>query len=418
MKVFVVPVGSVGDVHPFIGLGKALKKRGYDVEVLASSYFEDIIVAAGLPFVSTETSADTVVVLENEDLWHPSKGVPLVAEAIYKPQMINGYNYIKENYEPGNTILLGPGWAFGCRLAQETLGIPYLTVNVAPSQFRSSIKPPKFGGLWMPDWLPIKVKDFMWWMVDLLVIDKALMPMLNSFRKELGLLPVNRIFHSWMNSPDGVIGLFPDWFGAPQVDWPQPNTLTGFPLYDESGERDSDSRLEAFLSEGEPPLVFTPGSAMKHCKSFFATSVDVCESLGKRGIFLTTHEEQIPKRLPKDILHFNFVPLSLVLPRSAAMIYHGGVGTCSQALLAGVPQLVMPMAFDQHDHAFQIEKMGVGLSVKPEKYTCDEVTNKITELLGSSEIKSNCMKYAELVKKHQPLELVCSSIDALAKKLA
>ena len=34
---------------------------------------------------------------------------------------------------------------------------------------------------------------------------------------------------------------------------------------------------------GEPPIVFTPGSAMRQGRDFFAAAVDACGRLGRRG---------------------------------------------------------------------------------------------------------------------------------------
>ena len=47
--------------------------------------------------------------------------------------------------------------------------------------------------------------------------------------------------------------------------------------------------------------------------------------------------------------HFDYTPLSHVLPGAAALVHHGGIGTAAQGLASGRPQLVMPMTFDQPD---------------------------------------------------------------------
>ena len=39
MKVLVVPMGSHGDVHPFLGLGEALRERGHHVTFLLIEHF-------------------------------------------------------------------------------------------------------------------------------------------------------------------------------------------------------------------------------------------------------------------------------------------------------------------------------------------------------------------------------------------
>ena len=50
MRFVMTPVGSSGDVHPFVGIGRALKARGHEVIVLSAGPFRDIVCKAGLVF--------------------------------------------------------------------------------------------------------------------------------------------------------------------------------------------------------------------------------------------------------------------------------------------------------------------------------------------------------------------------------
>ena len=143
------------------------------------------------------------------------------------------------------------------------------TVHLAPAQFRSSVRPPKLPGLFLPSWLPLRVKQKVWEGGDKYVLDELICPPLNAFRGELGLPPVSRVLDAWWNSPDRVIGLFPEWFAPPQTDWPQQTKLTGFPRYDESDTHVVDPELAAWLDAGPPPVAFTAGTAMQHGADFF-----------------------------------------------------------------------------------------------------------------------------------------------------
>jgi len=49
------------------------------------------------------------------------------------------------------------------------------------------------------------------------------------------------------------------------------------------------------------------------------------------------------------------MPLASLLPYSSCIVYHGGIGTCAEALKGGVSHLVMPMAFDQFDNANRLK---------------------------------------------------------------
>jgi UDP:flavonoid glycosyltransferase YjiC (YdhE family) len=93
--------------------------------------------------------------------------------------------------------------------------------------------------------------------------------------------------------------------------------------------------------------------------------VDACRRLGRRGLLLSRYRDQLPADLPPGVRHFDYVPLSRVLPRAAALVSHGGIGTLSQALAAGIPQLIMPLGFDQFDNAARLGRLGVAATLTP-----------------------------------------------------
>ena len=140
-------------------------------------------------------------------------------------------------------------------------------------------------------------------------LDRHLGPGINGFRKEVGLPPVKRIVAEWWHSPLGVIGLWPEFFAAPQIDWPRQTVLTGFPLWDEAGVTGISNEMEKFLSAGPPPVAFTPGSAMMHGEKFFENAIKACQMADVRGILLTRHTRHIPKNLPSNMAHFEYAPI-------------------------------------------------------------------------------------------------------------
>jgi UDP:flavonoid glycosyltransferase YjiC (YdhE family) len=76
--------------------------------------------------------------------------------------------------------------------------------------------------------------------------------------------------------------------------------------------------------------------------------------------------------LPNGVRHFDYVPLSKVLPRSTALIHHGGIGTMSQAIAAGIPQLIIPTSHDQPDNAVRVRRLGIGEFLRSDEYKIDK----------------------------------------------
>src|SRR5690606_410340 len=106
--------------------------------------------------------------------------------------------------------------------------------HLAPSLFLSSYRMPMMHGTPLAQWAPRFLKRLQW-RIAASITDKSVLPVLNKFRADHGLPPARDILRKWWHSPDRVIGLFPDWFGPPQPDWPEQTRLTGFPMFDEKG---------------------------------------------------------------------------------------------------------------------------------------------------------------------------------------
>jgi UDP:flavonoid glycosyltransferase YjiC (YdhE family) len=213
-----------------------------------------------------------------------------------------------------------------------------------------------------------------------------------------------------------VIGLFPDWYAAPQPDWPPQTVLTGFPRFDDEGDEAPPEEVEAYLQAGEPPVVFMPGSLMQQAERFFSESVGACQRLQRRGILLTRYPDQIPPRLPEGIRHFDYVPFSRLLPRAAAVVHHGGIGCVSQALGAGVPQLIHPMAYDQHDNTARLRRLGVGDGLAPERYRADSVADRLRSLLDSPGVAERCAEIASRLERARPLDRTSQLIEAMLER--
>jgi UDP:flavonoid glycosyltransferase YjiC (YdhE family) len=380
LNILIATLGSHGDVHPFLGIAAALKARGHAVKVIASAYYDSLLAAMGLDFVSLGKAEDFLAVARDPDIWHPLRGLATIGKSI-GDSIPRYYQAVADHAVPGKTVLVYSTLAFGVRIAQEKLGLPGVSVHLSPSIFSSAFDSPKLPGMHMPPWMPRRAKRAIMDVGQYFVVDRILGKPVNAFRAQLGLRRVRGILRDWIHSPQRVIGLFPAWYAAPQPDWPKQTVVTAFPLFDETSVTPLPNDIERFLQGGAPPIVFTPGSANMHGHDFFAAGVDACTRMNRRGLLLTRHVEQIPTSLPSHVMHAPYAPFSQLLPRAAALVHHGGIGTTAQGLSAGIPQLMMPMGFDQPDNLQRIQRLGVGDGLAPAKFTGRAVAEKLDALL-------------------------------------
>jgi rhamnosyltransferase subunit B len=411
VHIIVIAVGSSGDVHPLLGLSRTFAKRGHRVSFCTSPAFAELVERSGLRFRPFGTKEEYYAAINNPALWNPRTSLKTLWKAV--AVRIRPLFDLLEAEADNDTIMAAHPWAFGARLLQEKHGVPLVSVQISPSTFLSARKPPIHKQFTIPMFLPYPVRTSLLWAFDRGVLDRICAPDINRLRSELGLRSVKRIMGRWMHSPQGVLGLFPDWFASPQSDWPPKVTLTGFPLFDDANSRNVDEELENFLANGPAPIVFTPGSTLVDGRSYYAVATAALNALGCRGIFLTSQDAALPP-LASNILVRSYVPLSKLLPRAMGIVHHGGIGTASQAFAAGIPQLITPFAHDQFDNAARVESLGCGFQMRSQA-NGQAMLEMLKQLLADERIQSNCTIFrARVISSELACMNALSAIEAVA----
>ncbi|UCH91026.1 MAG: glycosyltransferase, partial [Nitrospirota bacterium] len=111
------------------------------------------------------------------------------------------------------------------------------------------------------------------------------------------------------------------------------------------------------------------------------------------------------------VIHFSYAPLSQLLPHCAALIHHGGIGTCSQALRAGIPQLIQPYAFDQFDNGARIEQLGVGRTISKRSFRLPKIVHSLQDMGSTQEVSTECHRIQNSFKEKDSLKESCNLIE-------
>jgi len=209
--------------------------------------------------------------------------------------------------------------------------------------------------------------------------------------------------------------MFPEWFAPRQPDWPKQMEQTGFPLWDEAELMEPQTELEAFLAEGEPPIVFTLSSTAWRAREFYEAAASACRSLGCRGVLLAANGNWVPDTLPAGVRHFSYVPFRQLLPRARALVHHGGLGTGALAMAAGLPQVVRPCVFDQPDNAERLRRLGVSETLKVKEITAERLARTLERVLGCGEMKRRSEDAAARIRQSVALEDTAVIVEASAE---
>ncbi len=383
--ILLLPFGSAGDVFPFIWLGRHLMARGHRVTMITACLFEEQAKRAGLNFVSLGEKEEFETMMRDPRIWKLGHGTKVVFDFAAK----SVEPYLAAIEKCGDVdLMLAPVTAFAGRLAREKHGTPLITVHLQPAVFLSVHETPLLHPAmkWLRH-MPVWFKRLLFSLPN--PVDLLALPTVRRLCRQHGVQPPKSLFREWWDSPDGVLALFPDWFARPQPDWPVNLLQWTFPLEDLATEQALKPELRAFLAAGERPIVFTPGSANVQASRFFAVAAEAVQRIGCRAVFVTREPKQAPPNLPANILTVEYAPFSTLLKHASIFVHHGGIGTMSQALAAGVPQLIMPMAHDQPDNAYRVEGLHAGLGLSVRQFTPDRVTAALKHLLTDHDVNDS-----------------------------
>jgi rhamnosyltransferase subunit B len=385
LHIVVVTIGSAGDLFPYLALALALRARGHRVSFLGPDQHGPYVAPTGLPF--TGLPADEAV-LRDPDLWHPTRGFGVVWRAT-RPAMARIVPFMAALPPDEPCVLLVHPLALPeadlCRAAWP--GLRIATAYLAPANLATVYDPLLVGPWRVPAWVPHAARRAFWRWAVRRFVDPVALPDVNAARAAAGLAPAPTLLDWIAALPDLSLTLFPDWFAPTQPDWPQPLVRGDFPLYDSNADPNRDAELapalQAFLAAGPAPLVFTHGTGNTQAAAYFRAAVDAAARLGRRAILLTPHRAQVPDALPATILWQDYVPLRLLLPHAALLAHHGGIGTTAEALRAGTPQLVVPLAHDQFDNAARVVALGVGASLPARRVDGARMARTLAALLDA-----------------------------------
>lgn len=385
-RIVINTFGSFGDVHPYMAIAMELQARGHLPVIATMEIYREKIEGAGLEFLPVrpnipqpkEQDPDLI-----ERIMEPKTGPRFLTEEIVFPAVRDSYQDLLQAVAGADILITHPAAPAGPLVGRKT-GMPWISTVLSPLSFFSAYDPP--------------VPPFWQWTSKLSLLGPGFMKLflgamksgykakaVSEFRTELGLSDNGNPMFEGQHSPTRVLALFSRVFAEPQPDWPPQAEVTGFCFYDGRHEVPVPRELSNFLESGPPPIVFTLGSsAVWVARDFFRESIEAARRLGKRAVLLIGDDRNKPATLPVGTIAIDYAPYQSLLPRACVVVHHGGVGTTSQSLLAGVPTLIVPFAFDQADNAAHARRLGASRTIYRDKYLAPRVARELSELLGQS----------------------------------
>jgi UDP:flavonoid glycosyltransferase YjiC (YdhE family) len=392
MRITVVAMSGRGDTEPFLALAVRLQGSGHQVRLAGRPDFAELVSAHGVefapvgnpyqPFIAGAAAANAV-----------GSGRPL-QKAVYG---IRQRRYVTDSVHDDTLRSCRDADAvifkyplITAQSVADSLAIPCVGVMLLP--FLSTRYFPSFimgGGIdrgrivnqlvWKLPW------QFIWQGIRL--DDRKL-------RRQLRLTPLPILAPApFRQLPDAPVlcAWSPAVLPIP-ADWPPGVHATGYWFLDPAPRWQPPDDLLRFLHAGPPPVSIGFGSMVPGDRDATLTLVlDALALARQRGVLLGGWGGLAERAtsLPPDVYPAATLPHSWLVPRTAAVVHHGGAGTTSAALRAGVPAVITPFLADQPSWARTVRALGAGPEPIPfPDLTAQRLARAIGEAVESPTIRA------------------------------
>ena len=136
------------------------------------------------------------------------------------------------------------------------------------------------------------------------------------------------------------------------------------------------------------------GTILKGAEKFFRACMDAFQNENVMVVMSVGKNFDIAKlgKLPENFIVRNHIPQVAVLKQAGLFITHGGMNSVSEAMVSGVPMLVIPFVSDQPVNARQVEKLGLGKVLDYKTITANALRDAAFAIMENQQIQENLRK--------------------------
>lgn len=342
-----------GHLFPVMDIALALAQRGHQVRVRTLASELERVAQAGL----TGKPIAPAIEARPVDDWQtrsPLKSVKLAMRTFLDRAALELEDLRQAIADERPDLLLVDTNCWGAQAVAEASGLPWAVWHPFPMPLPSKDAPP-FGPGLAPARGPLgRLRDRL---LQPLVIGplQKVVPELDQVRAKAGAPPLGDITELFRRPPV-LLHLTAEPFEYPRRDWPKNIHHVGPGLWSPPAEP------PAWLESCARPIVLVTcsteyqddGALVHAALEAFGGDASVqlvCTTAGVDPALFTPPPGAIVER---------FVPHALVLPKTCAVVCHGGMGITQRTLSAGVPVCVVPFGRDQLEVGRRVEVAQAG----------------------------------------------------------
>jgi sterol 3beta-glucosyltransferase len=389
MRFAFLTIGTRGDTQPYVALASELVRRGHQTVISAGEDLAEFVRKAGIEAVPYAG-------LRMRELFDSPLGTQFLAkgqfvkflrwagaeQARHEQGVLDG---MLQATEQADVIVSHPMMEVGARALARWKKLPLIRTQLAPVIPTRAFPSPLFN-LGRIRWGALR-----YWTHQLgqRLFWTAERPGHVSACRKLGLEPASRNPHVLLEEEQVPCAhlVSPSLLPRPS-DWAAHHVMTGHcglpgALRARIGEASIDPSLERWLQGGAPPIYFGFGSLpVLDPPAFMRTVRDVLETLGMRGLVVAGWTNLQAFSGDERLFIASALNHDEVLPRCHAAVHHGGLGTTTATLAAGLPTLVCSVFLDQPFWGARVEELGAGARLPFQRFTAARLREALERLLS------------------------------------
>jgi rhamnosyltransferase subunit B len=401
-KIVIHTFGSLGDLNPYLALGKEIQNHGHHVTIATSDIYELNVIKQGFNFHLVRPNVNEY--LNDNNIAKKAMDLKRGGEFIVKELL---YANIEESYNDLYNIcikadlLITHSLCFAGPIVAEKLGMKWVSCALSPNVYMSVFDPSIYPISPIFQYLPKlgRRANYLFNSLTKSVVKSWAKPIFD-FRKKINLPEGEDPIFKQLHSPFLSLALFSRHFAAKQIDWPSNVKTTGFCFFESNDLINIE--FTNYLAKFSPDVTVTLGSASVHTPGdFYSVCSDVLNDLGLNAVFLLG-ENHLSDNDKTTVNNFycNYLPFNNVFNNCKLIINQGGIGTIAQVLKSGTPMLGIPFSHDQPDNTIRMKRMGIGEVIYKENMTHQNLKKSISKIFNSYNIyKQNAEFVSKFIKQ-------------------
>ncbi len=370
-------------IAAFEAIGEALLARGHDVAIMAHGGVEPDLTLEGASFLALPGHRADLETLWNDAggrngavrLWKIlQSGARATADiARHAPALLR-----REGIEALLVDEMEPGGG----LVARSLGLPFLSVACSlPVEGDPALPPPYIGWPYDPSRQGLKRNRGGRRVADLVLAPQRLA--IRRAAAQLGVQGAERLEDCL--SPLATLSQTSAEFDFPRADGTRVRPLGPFRRV---------RPVSLFAPRERRPLVYASfGTMQGHRLDLFRPVAAACKTLGLRLVVAHCGGLDAAQAASIDAeIVTDYVDQRAMLRQATICVTHGGLNTALDAVEAGVPMLVLPMAFDQPGVAARVVHHGIGLALPPRKANRQRVEAALLQLMADPGFARNAVR--------------------------